>query len=336
MSGIKTTIKNKETHKTKLTSVHTDPFKKLFDLNVNFSDDVPCFHFSDQYCFNKMRGTEPFKRVLKIKVLDYTLFPTGQKYFDIDKRMFAGDNPDDKTVLLHNNFIIGYDFKRYRFKENLMWYLDRNGYYTNIHSKFIVFKNTWSLSHGDQEQRALMNAFLLGHILNRIVILPKFFCSWCGSENCTQIPDRRPQCSAYVHYSIRGLDNVFGRKYREHVFLKNPMVPDSIKRSVSPVIAFKFVPLNPKPDPNTYVDEKVLFNRNSSLPKCNRKNLPNCLVAAPFSSKSQPINIESLVSWLKPYSNYSVLRFQHLYGNLIDMNKYPDFKRKLADGVRFH
>ncbi len=292
---------------------------------------------SDQLCLNKMRGSEPFKNNVRVKVLDYTLFPTGEKYFDMDKRMFAGDRANNRTVIVHNNFMVGYDTKRYRFKEHLLWNLDTNGYYSNKTSKFIIFDNTWFRPDKKQEHRALENAFFLGHILNRIVILPKFFCYNCSEKICPQPGDERPHCSAYVHYSIRGLDKVFKGKYREHVFLKNALAPDSIKKSVSPVIVFKFVPLNQRPDPNTHVDEQFLFeagNTKSPLPKCDGKNLPDCQVISPFVSSTQSVSTKSLVTWLETYSHYAVLRFNHLYGKFVDLDREPDFKRKLADGVR--
>ncbi len=269
---------------------------------------------------------------IRVEILDSTLFPVGWNYFEYEHRMFAGDKPENRTVLVHNNWITGYENKIYRFKEHLMWYPDMDGYYSSIKSKYIVFGSSWALPSKKQEARALENAFFLGHILKRTVILPKFFCSHCHKKICSQIPGRNPDCAAHVHYNIRDLDKMFGGKYREHVFLQNPTVPTSVKESMSPVIFFG---LN-KPGSQTLHSANELGHNEPLLKKCDGSNLPNCSVSAPFDAASHPVKTETLKAWLETFSHYSVLRFQHLCGNIVNLESDTDFKKKLADGVKFN
>ncbi len=277
--------------------------------------------FSDQNCLNTMRSSRRFRKLITVKVLDHALFPTGQKYFDIGKRMFAGDNPENRTVLVHNNFIIGYENKIYRFKEQLMWYLDTDGYYSNTKAKYVAFENSWFFPNKSQETRALENAFFIGHVLNRIVILPKFFCHICKKKPCPEIPDGPPLCAAHARYRVKDLNNVFGEKYREHVFLKHPLVPNSVRKSLSPFIYFEVDKAHLHPNP-----EKI------PIDKCDGTNLSNCQVHGPFNVSTNPVKTETLKAWLETFSHYSVLRFQHLHGNIVDLDSDPELQKKLADG----
>ena len=42
-------------------------------------------------------------------------------------RHFAGDKPCTDCYMVHNNIIMGYELKRYRFKEHSMWSVDNDG-----------------------------------------------------------------------------------------------------------------------------------------------------------------------------------------------------------------
>ncbi len=289
--------------------------------------------FSDQNCLNKMVEAQKFP--VKIGMLDEEMFPVGHKYFQT--RMFAEDNPCSCCVIVHNNGRNSNHNKKYRFKENLLWFVNSHGYYSNSKAKYLLYTNTKDYGQYkifQEEKRALENALFLGHILNRIVILPKFFCYRCHLFTCPQIMDGKPHCPAYFYFDMKLLDEVFGARYREHVFLKNTMVPHSVKSSLSPIIVINFDSLALPGSNEALLFDNVSENSESQLPKCHETNWPNCSASAPFDAASHPVKTESLEAWLETFSHYSVLRFQDLYGKIVDLESDPDFKRKLDAGVR--
>ena len=81
------------------------------------------------------------------------------------------------------------------------------------------------------EHDALLNAFAIGHLLNRTVILPAFHCHqrrdafFCKSNS--------QECSLKALYYVKTLDQYFPNAYREHVFLSHDLVPDSTRQSRS-------------------------------------------------------------------------------------------------------
>ena len=156
--------------------------------------------------------------------------------------MFANVNPCQECVLVHNNYIKSHSHKVYHFREHLMWvYDDSNEYYSNKEVKYIKYKNLYYFGEKETmiaEDEGLRNAFLLGYLLNRTVILPKIFCYLCASAVCKT--DYSTQlCSANIHFNINRLDTFFKNKYREHMFLYHPKVPSSVKSSISKQIIFK-------------------------------------------------------------------------------------------------
>ena len=71
----------------------------------------------NQYVFNEvLRG---FLTVVRVRVLDAGLFPSGALYFDARWR---DRNPD--VAVVHNNYIIGRERKLRRFRELGLWFLD--------------------------------------------------------------------------------------------------------------------------------------------------------------------------------------------------------------------
>ena len=99
--------------------------------------------------------------------------------------MFAQNNPCIECILVHNYWIVSYNNKVYRFKELLLWQVDTDGYYSNKNAKYIIYENTqdFGVSQTKKEElNALKTAFILGHILNRIVILPKFLLPWMSKK----------------------------------------------------------------------------------------------------------------------------------------------------------
>ena len=80
-----------------------------------------------------------------------------------------------------------------------------------------------------QQKKILENGFQLASLLNRTLILPKFFCK--DKQLCNYNPRK-----------IEKLDENIGiNNYREHVFLQHPLVPDQVKNSLTKVLNFKFL-----------------------------------------------------------------------------------------------
>ena len=86
----------------------------------------------------------------------------------------------------------------------------------------------------DRDKFSLITALVLGKILNRIVILPKFNCYGCANMHVCKRVDNGCAFNALFH--AKSFDSHFSGQYREHTFLKHPKVPDTIKSSISPRI----------------------------------------------------------------------------------------------------
>ena len=82
-----------------------------------------------------MRGVIKGMKDLSVAELNPELFYDGLRYFKIRLRQsnlccsFAYDRccPRDTAVVIHSNFVYTMWSKIYRFKEHLMWHLDKDG-----------------------------------------------------------------------------------------------------------------------------------------------------------------------------------------------------------------
>jgi len=170
------------------------------------------------------------EKKLRLRKLPNSLFPCGKVYFEYHHRMFHSDNPPDREVLVHNNWIFSEAAKIYRFKEHLLWAVDTDGYFSYPSRKYLTYKNAIHTSQSDlfleDEIEALQTALLVGHLLNRTVILPSFSCKQCTNAAC-KVASR--ECSFNTHYKIDTFDSFYRSAYREHAFLNHPLVPDSLK-----------------------------------------------------------------------------------------------------------
>ena len=123
-----------------------------------------------------------------------------------------------------------------RFKEVGLWNYDEKRYFTNTSQKYIMYDNLDSglRTTPGRDKSSLITAMILGKILNRIVILPKFNCYGCANMPvCNRVDNG---CAFNALFHVKSLDSHFSGQYREHTFLKHPKVPDTIKRSISPRI----------------------------------------------------------------------------------------------------
>ena len=85
-----------------------------------------------------------------------------------------------------------------------------------------------------RDRFSLVTAMILGKILNRIVILPKFSCYGCVDMHLSTRVDNKCAFNALFH--VKSFDYHFSGQYREHGFLKHPKIPDTITGSITPKI----------------------------------------------------------------------------------------------------
>ena len=268
--------------------------------------------FNDQDAIQQIVDDMRSNDELQVKVINPKLFPNGIRYFDDGCRMFAGENLCRECAIVHNNDIISYSNKVYRFKEHLMWTLDTNGYYSNETAKYITFGNTIQFQTDTETRKAeiesLKTAFLIGDILGRIVILPRFHCPEPVSKRCTKL-GCPTWCNVQVHLNMATVDRELSLKYREHTFLNHPKVPKTVKHSVSEMILVKTYITNSINDTDFKMIKRVFTPKDSSR------------------GASQ----EEFAAWMKKYEKYSVLRFHSLCGNVINPTESLVFNFKLRE-----
>ena len=164
-------------------------------------------------------------------------FSDGPPYFyKISSLLPEEDDPcgsSDKTncsvIVVHHTCVITKEAKIYRFREHLMWLYDgKDKYYSSRTRKYITFTNQKPTSLLNRKQlikrqvSALRTALAIGYILNRVLILPKFYCRTSKGP--------RP-CPLNSFIRIQNFDSFFSGQYRESSFLRHPVVPDVVKQS---------------------------------------------------------------------------------------------------------
>ena len=238
---------------------------------------------------------------LKLKELNTGLYVHGKTYFEKGSHYFANMKlKAEKTMVIHNNWIVTKSAKIYRFKENLMWMNDGGGYYSDAQRKYLMYDNPImspvSKTQRKLEIRALVNAFAIGEILNRTVILPSFTCG----------KDTSLGCPLNSLFSVQTFDHAVGGRYREHVFLKHPKVPQTVKSSVSPMYYINYNLRNQK-----HID------RSNTM----------------FLCKKESITDRDIMTWFEAENDYSVLRFHALYfsfSHFWNDTRHTNFQRKMS------
>ena len=169
---------------------------------------------NDQVQLNNALKNNPNAKLIR---LDKKQFVCGKWYYDV--RYFADTaSPCPECVVAHNNWIKGMEVKVYRAKEMQHWMYDGNKYYSSPSRRYLTYENVGK-KKGEQLV-ALKTAFAIGRVLNRTVILPKF---QLGGGKLVPL---------HLLIKIPKLNSVFSGKYREHMFLSHPLVPESVKASV--------------------------------------------------------------------------------------------------------
>ncbi len=279
------------------------PKENVIKTHSTLLQSYDCWKYTQQRCLNKLVR----KNNVNVFALNVHAFPSGHTYFDIPKRMFAGDKPCPLCVIVHNNWISSQSAKIYRFKEHLLWEVDECGYYSNVSAKYLLYENHAYVGDNEtqqMEEAALKNAFVLAHLLNRIVILPRFFCYWCKAY--CPVSFKFPLCPTNTHFNITALDRIFRGKYREHVFLRHKKVPTEVKMSVTKPIFLNTSSMNMMGYDHTF---------EALNPKYTAFTFPE------FSTK------------MHKYSDYSVIKFHSLYGSIFSDKVHPSLLKRISIGV---
>ena len=168
-----------------------------------------------------------------VKRLSMEKYQCGRKYFENGGRYFTG-KPCHQCIVIHNNWIVTKEAKRYRFQETGLWTYDDEGYYSNITARYITYTNPHIMSTSTIEVAALKAALYIGHVLSRHVILPRFNSSFKKindkeATNIHSIHDR--PLNQWIKISL--FDGQFYWQYRESTFLEHPKVPEKIKQDAS-------------------------------------------------------------------------------------------------------
>ncbi|ESO07131.1 hypothetical protein HELRODRAFT_170433 [Helobdella robusta] len=191
-------------------------------------DDQTALNSAIGHLRKKYKNNPQFSSV---GVLDKSKFLCGKSYYEVVDRNFPTNNGSNNCpgcLVVHNNWIVTMEAKVYRFKESLMWVVDKNGYYSDNEKKYLLYNNPYltsppaNFSTEVEELNALKTAFALAQMLNRTLILPRFHC--LGPKNPRE-------CSILHWVYVRTLDAFF--EYRENSFLSNALVPQSIKKDLS-------------------------------------------------------------------------------------------------------
>ena len=161
---------------------------------------------------------------LRVNPLPVQQFQSGYTFWLEANRHFATDRHCTECVVVHNNFIIGHDAKLWRMKEMHMWMHNKDGYYSSTHSKYLTYRNpVWFGSQKAttmQEMRAAANAVLLGIILDRLVLMPRFhgetIDDWVPLQGVVKVDSMDPMVKSRI---------------RESTFLLHPKVPAKINRT---------------------------------------------------------------------------------------------------------
>jgi len=197
-------------------------------------------HLTDQRALNeaiRIMQIHTGERVLRVNALDKTRFLNGYLYFWKYARKLGevcdGNKRPNKPALcplvVHNNYITGKQAKIYRFREHLMWNYDgADRYYTSETRKYLTYTNpkpttNFTREVMERQMSALKTALAIGHLLNRVVILPIFHCDQ---------PTVHWLCHLESVADVATFDSCFSGRYRENSFLRHRKVPGSVKHGV--------------------------------------------------------------------------------------------------------
>ena len=202
------------------------------DIYIRMKHTAMKIEIPDQTALNNelkaavIKNNTTFSNFSQIQILDDKKYQNGRKYFLRGHRFYHDSATCPQCIVVHNNWMISKEAKRFRFREVLLWSYDENGYYSNLTTKYLMYSNVHvpynrrvTINSSNIELDALKTALYLGHVLNRVVILPRFHVTNNGEERTLN-----------NWIKIACLDYHFYEKYRENAFLLHPKVPPAIKK----------------------------------------------------------------------------------------------------------
>ena len=257
------------------------------DLMHRTLREIVSFGYMDQFALNIVAKRMMDAKSINLKVLDKKKFACGKAYFEEGRHMFGGDMDalKDTYYIVHNNWIETKAAKIYRFKEAGMWKYDGNEYYSSRSRKYVYFTRP---VRPTEEVSGLITAMILGRILNRIVILPKFHCYGTQFKVCKKEDTECDLCPFHVHFHVETFEKLFENEYRESEFLRNSKLPNVVKTSFSPEIHFVS---NPAKRIKQRSKNKIIIN---------------------VESHQKAISSNTFISWFgkdSEFGNYSILHF---------------------------
>jgi len=208
-------------------------------------------------------------------------------------------------------YVLPFNVQIYRFKENLLWTIDENGYYSDLTARYITYENPLDLGPNTTrfELEALKSALAVAVASGRILILPSFHCcSGCAADSRAKCSNPQFRCCLLSILRIRTFDHVFGNHYREHSFMSNRLVPDHIKRGISTRPVF--------------INASALLEVWHSIDV----NAVHVVTAANYSNGA---TLNEVVRWMSEHNETTVIRFHSLYGNSVDWENDLEFGSKL-------
>lgn len=202
----------------------------------------------DQTALNRevtrMNRMYKFNRGFSAVALNTKRYLCGLDYFEKGNRLFGGGKNCSECYVVHNNWIVGFEAKVFRFKEHHMWMYDKDSYYTNSTRLYLTYTNhlVWPDDKRSraEELEALKAALAVGLILDRVVILPRFHCTGASlgfaargagkggaARNEKDLP--KIECPLNGLFKMAPFDAAFGEAYRESTFLEHPLVPGEVR-----------------------------------------------------------------------------------------------------------
>ena len=203
---------------------------KLYEESRKITEKSP--KVDDQQSLNMAIKSMKKKGILTMIGLDDKKFVCGRRFWESGQREFDTDAACSECVVIHDNWIVSMEAKRYRLREMHFWMYDGSQrYYTHPDRKYLTFdiavpekkidsKKLWQL-----QVDSLKTALAMGAILNRTVILPQFLCE----KN-----KKLERCSLLSISYLKLLEPHFKDAFRESSFLRHKLVPQSTKNSKSP------------------------------------------------------------------------------------------------------
>ena len=220
--------------------------------------------------------------------------------------------------------------KRYRFRENNLWMVDTDGYYSSTATKYLTYSNPLDLGDATypSEIHALKSALMLGVLLERVVILPKFHCCNCKTFKCY---NAKHQCSLLHMLKVRSFDEVFEGKYREASFLQHNLIPEVLKKPSS-TSHVQVVPQQYIAHVNSsHLESQIPTRSRRSTEKTVNPTKPQVAIFRESVAK----NIMPLKEWLHRYENVPIIHFASLYfdvSRLLGVQSYDRYDM-FADSV---